>query len=485
MILQKRLDELLNSITMYRLVLYCLLFYILLGGVYSLFGILPFNFVHYTLSVFAMISSCAVINKIFASLLKTPINFESVYITSFILILIIHPATNITGFLSLALIGVLAIASKFIIAINKKHIFNPAALGVFLSALLFNHSATWWVGNVYMLPAVFLGGLLVVRKLKREDLGISFLAVAVALTTLSGFAEGLLTSPLLFFSTIMLTEPQTTPPTKASRIAYGALVGVLFSTVWRIGPIFATPEAALLAGNLFSYLVSPKQKLLLSLKKRIKLAPSIYEFSFAPKGNLNFLPGQYMEWTLPHKDMDTRGVRRFFTLASSPTEEDIKIAVRMSKHGSSFKKALQNIGNKKIVAAQLAGDFTLPNDSSQKLVFIAGGIGITPFRSMIKYLLDKNEKRDITLFFTAKTDNEFVYKDIFAQAKKKLGIKVIYTETEKDGRLDTEKIKAKVPDYKKRMFYLSGPHAMVEGFKDTLGKAGVTKIKTDYFPGYA
>ena len=55
------------------------------------------------------------------------------------------------------------------------------------------------------------------------------------------------------------------------------------------------------------------------------------------------------------------------------------------------------------MASQLAGDFILPEDKNKKLVFIAGGIGVTPFRSMIKYLIDKNEKRDIIIFYSNRT----------------------------------------------------------------------------------
>jgi ferredoxin-NADP reductase len=282
----------------------------------------------------------------------------------------------------------------------------------------------------------------------------------------------------------MLTEPQTTPPTKNLRIAYGTLVGALFATTWKIGPIFATPEAALIVGNIFSYLVSPKEKLLLKLKKRACLAEDIYEFTFAGTGPIKYKPGQYMEWTLAHGDSDSRGVRRYFTLASSPTEEELKIGVKFSDNGSSFKKSLLTIGDKNIVASQLAGDFTLPKNKNQKLVFIAGGIGITPFRSMLKYLDDKNENRDIVLFYTAKTPGEFVYKDIFAEAEKRLGIKTIYVATKISGRLDEHKIKEAVPDYKERVFYLSGPHALVEAFKSSLSNLKVKGIKTDYFPGY-
>ena len=148
----------------------------------------------------------------------------------------------------------------------------------------------------------------------------------------------------------------------------------------------------------------------------------------------------------------------------------------------------------KIMAGQLAGDFTLPKDGSQKLAFIAGGIGVTPFRSMVKYFLDKNEKRDIAIFYANKTPQDVVYKDIFDQAEKRLGIKTIYTISKNNssdwqgetGYITEQMIKQKLPDYQDRTFYISGPRSMIDSFEQTLKNIGVksTHIKTDFFPGF-
>ncbi|HBO97684.1 MAG TPA: oxidoreductase, partial [Candidatus Omnitrophica bacterium] len=129
-----------------------------------------------------------------------------------------------------------------------------------------------------------------------------------------------------------------------------------------------------------------------------------------------------------------------------------------------------------------------------KLVFIAGGIGITPFRSMIKYLLDMDERRDIILLYSNFKPDDIIYKDIFDQAGKRLGIKTVYTITDKpcpkdwageNCFIDEAMIKKAVPDYKERTFYLSGSHNMVVAFSEILPKMGVKKsrIKSDFFPG--
>jgi ferredoxin-NADP reductase len=308
----------------------------------------------------------------------------------------------------------------------------------------------------------------------------------------------LLDSPWLFFAFVILTEPLTTPPTHMLRIAYGALVGFLFAPQFHIGSVYITPEQAVLIGNILSYLVSPKAKLVLRLKEKIQLGPDLYDFIFVPQRRLAYAPGQYMEWTLGHNDPDSRGNRRYFTLASSPTETHLRLGIKFYPNSSSYKRSMLSMnGDSKIVAAQLAGDFTLPRNPHQKCVFIAGGIGITPFRSMIKYVLDTNQRRPIVLFYANRLVSEIVYKDVFDKAQTKLGIRTIYTLTDKRrvpatwngpvGHIDARMIRREVPDFRKCLFYLSGPNAMVISFEDTLVKMGVRKaqIKKDFFPGFA
>ncbi len=203
-----------------------------------------------------------------------------------------------------------------------------------------------------------------------------------------------------------------------------------------------------------------------------------------------------MELTLAHAKPDSRGNRRFFTLASSPTEESLHLGVRYYAHSSSFKQALSRIdGRTKLLAAQIAGDFTLPQDPKQKLVFIAGGIGITPFRSMLKYLLDMKQPRDIVLFYANKTADEIAYKDMLSEAQTKLGIKVLYTLTNTEaiprnwpglvGRIDEHIIQEAVSDYQERTYYVSGPPDMVRAYEHILKNMRVKRnqIKKDFFPG--
>lgn len=500
-------DNQLNRITMYRLVLYYLIF---LLGVAFFISIAnpssdPFAL---ALTVAFLLAVSAVTNRIFSNIFKVPANVESVYITALILALIITPITSLHDLWFLAWAAVLANASKYIIAIKGKHLFNPAAFAVALTYFTINQSASWWVGSGAMLVFVILGGLLVVRKLGRFDMVFSFLIAALATIFVSSLFTGsdfitstqkqILYSPLLFFAVIILTEPLTTPPTRRLRIVYGALVGFLFTPQFHFGGLFITPELSILIGNVFSYIVSSKDKLVLKLKEKNRIAPDTYEFIFPAPRRFSFVPGQYMEWTLAHPDTDDRGNRRYFTIASSPSERNLRLGVKFNPKSSTYKKALLAMDkDTEIVAAQLSGDFVLPDDPQQKVVLIAGGIGVTPFRSMIKYLLDNRQRRPITLFFTAPRVNDFVYKDVFDRAQYELGIKTIYSVTDnsnlpsswtgKVGRVSAEMIRSAVPDYRNSLFYISGSRSMVDSLTDTLHRLGVMgyQIKTDYFAGLA
>lgn len=498
------IDSFLNKITMYRLVLYYLIILIAVAAIFGTFGILPYSPVAIIFSTLFLLLIGWITNNLFAKVFNAQPNVESVYITALILALIITPAmptaTTAVSFLAWAIVW--AIASKYILAIDKKHIFNPAAFAVTLTAFTINQYASWWIGgNLPMMAFVIVGGLLVMRKIQRFDLVFSFFIAAFAsIVFMNGSPDVLATiqkatlhTPIFFFAFIMLTEPLTTPPMRWLRIVYGAFVGILFAPQIHVGSLYSTPELALIVGNVFAYAVSPKKKYALKVVEKKEISKGIYDFVFSTEKAIPFRPGQYMEWTLAHKGPDTRGNRRYFTIASSPTEKDIRLGVRFYDNSSSFKKAMLALApGDALVAGQLAGDFVLPKDPKVKLAFIAGGIGITPFRSMIKYFSDRGEKRDVVLLYSNRTKDEVAYREVFDEAEKKIGLRTAYVltgENEKGvrGRIDAALIAQDIPDYKERMFYISGTHAMTMAFKKTLRDMGIPQnhIKIDFFPGFA
>lgn len=499
------IDKFLNSITMYRLVMYGLLFLAAVSIVFGFLSMLAYDGFNFLATLVLILCACYVSNLFFAKLFHAVVNSESWVITACILFFILVPIVNATDLWVTLVAAVVAMASKYIFTVGRKLIFNPAAIAVFLLGLFGFGNAIWWVGSSILLPFVFVFGLLVVRKIRRFSMVFAF--IIFALTTIVFFNIGhdisvvqslsqvIFSWPLIFFATIMLTEPQTTPPHRKLQIFYGGFVGILFGLQFQIGPLYASPEFALIVGNIFSYLVSPKQKLFLYLQEKIELSPLIFEFIFKKPQNFIFVPGQYMEWTLPLAKTDIRGNRRYFTIASSPTEDTIKLGVKIAGNNPSvFKQALRNMKKDSlIIAGNLAGDFVLPKDLQKKLVFIAGGIGITPFKSMIQYMLDSQEKRDVVLFHVCSKEEEFVYKNLCDQAEKSLGVKIVHVLSDKtaqwtgeSGRITEDMIRKHVPDYQSRLFYLSGPNVMVNGYKKLIHNLGIknAQIMTDYFPGF-
>lgn len=490
------IDDILNRITMYRLVLYYLVGLVALAFVFGFFGILPYDPTAIAFSTVLLVVVSAATNWLFAKTFDAQTNIESTYITALILALIITPvvATDQAGVGFLIFAAVWATASKYLLAIGKKHIFNPAAFAVALTAFAINQPATWWVGgNLALMPFVVLGGLLIVRKIQRFDLVLSFMFVGLATTFATApsadyttlLSQTLLHSSFFFLAFVMLTEPLTTPPNRLLRMGYGALVGFLFAPNIHIGTFYMTPELALLVGNVASYIVSPKGRYMLTLLRIEQVANDAYDFVFAPDRRFSFAAGQYMEWTLGHRYPDDRGNRRYFTLASAPTSPEVRLGVKFYNPASTFKRALAAMQPGSILSvSHLSGGFVLPRNKEKKLVFIAGGIGITPFRSMIEHLLDMKEKRNIVLLYSNKTEADVAYKPLLARAQAELGIRTVYVT---GALIDAALIAKEVPDYHERTFYISGPHGMVEAFKGVLRGMRVSfwKIKSDFFPGFA
>ncbi|MGB3539767.1 MAG: RnfABCDGE type electron transport complex subunit D [Mesorhizobium sp.] len=501
----KTIDRFLDHLTMYRLILYYLMALVGTAFLFGLARLVPHDPFALAFTTALALAACWVTNKVFARVFEVPANNESVYITALILVLILDPvaATDLKGIGAVVLASVWAISSKFIFAIGRKHLFNPAALGVALSALLLDQTATWWVGgSLPLLPVVLVGGVLVVRKLRRLDLVATFVVVALATifatTEPSQYgavlAETFRSSPLLFFAFVMLTEPLTAPTMRWPRIAFAAIVGFLIAPNIHVGSFYFTPELALLVGNLFAFAVNPKGRFILTLERIEQSAIDSYDFVFRSPRKLVFQAGQYLEWTLGLDHPDNRGNRRYFTVASAPTEETVRLGVKFYPASSAFKKGLgAMMPGSTIHASQVSGNFTLPANRETKIAFLAGGIGITPFRSMLQYLLDQKEARPIVVLYGTESQQDIAYRDVLDAARQELGIRTIHAVArdavrgQYAGYIDDRLVRAVIPDYLERTFYISGPQAMVQALRQKLRAMGVpgARIKVDYFPGFA
>jgi len=505
-------DRILNSTTMYRLVLCGLAILAAVSLVMGAVGMLPFTVLWLIVSLVLFVGATVGCNAVFSKFYRVPANFESSIITGLILFFLIAPPLtadeSVSFFGTAVLASAVAAASKYVLAFHKRHVVNPAAFSAFVLGLLGNPNVTWWIGSKPLVPFTALIGLLIVQKIRRFAIVGSFLCAwllaSVVVSVMGGLSPvenilfGFVSGPVIFFATIMLTEPLTSPPDKSTRIVFGALVGVVSALRFHIGPMVSTPELALVIGNIFAYAVGGnRQRFELRLLEKRELAPEIFEFVFETDARVAFRAGQYVEWTLPHANPDSRGIRRYFTIASSPTERVLRFCVRIGQSISSFKTSLQSLPVGGVIyAGHLMGDFVLPKNANQKFVFIAGGIGITPFRSMIQYLLDTNQRRDIVLLYACASSKDFVYMDVFEHARERFDLKIVRIVTDakncepgfpcRIGYIDERVLREEVPDFANRIFYLSGPVAMVKSYKQLLASLSIParSVITDYFPGF-
>lgn len=486
------LDKYINRTGLHNVVIQALTGLVAVTLILSAMGKLLFMPLPLLLSLLLLVSVSIISNQLFATARRIPTTYESAVITALILFFILMPAETNRDALINAGVAVIAMGSKYFVTARQRHIFNPAAIGLVIGGLFFGATALWWTATPLLLPFVIMAGGLIVLKVRRADLAITFLLTSVpvililhssATASLSENLSQVLTSwPIFFFAAIMLTEPATTPATKKMRLAYGVLVGVLFGLAFRIGNFSTSPEMALVVGNLLVFLSNPYGRVILTFKEKIHLTGDLYEFVFTPNRPLKFQAGQFLEWMVPAERNSGRGIRGYFTIASSPTEKEMRLGTKLPPTPGPFKRGLLALApGDKVTAGQLAGDFILPTDKNEPLVLIAGGIGITPFRSMVQYLLDQNETRNATLIYQCKSAEEFAYKPIFDSATR-IGLKVYY----QTDLLTPEILKKLTPNLTKSRVYISGPNGMVNAYKKMVKVAGLpsSQLETDYFPGY-
>lgn len=220
----------------------------------------------------------------------------------------------------------------------------------------------------------------------------------------------------------------------------------------------------------------------LKLINKIKEASDCFSFIFEKPTNLNFTPGQFLIYTIQNPNHDERGEERYFTISSAPFENEIRLTTRFFESSSSFKKDLINLQ----IGAELEfkgpeGDFFFDSKFENHL-FVSGGIGITPFRSILLDLQYKEMKPNIKLYYANK-NTEVVFQDEIEELSNPNFLIEYFIG---DNILTPEKI---FEDYKvinNCAIYLSGPEPMVEFFSKELIKLGIPEqhIKRDYFPGY-
>lgn len=497
-----RIANWLNSISMYRLMSISLTILLVSAIVLSFVGLLDYSPLALIASAGVFVLVVPLASIAIGRIIGVYSHHESSYITALILSFLFTPSVSTQWLLIASVIGIIAAASKYLVVYGGRHIFNPAALAAVVAGVTGIAFATWWVATPLLLPVTILFMLLIFYKTRMLAVGGIFLLVAA--TAIAGFLllsgaplqaiPSLLVSwPLFFFAGFMLTEPLTLPPRHWQQLLVATFVGVLFALPVDLGVVTITPALALVLGNLLAFAFRRQKHIALTLNEVIELTPSSKEFIFSPNRPLRFTPGQYIEITLPHHYGDMRGMRRIFSLTSAPEDSDARLGIKFYDRSSSFKQTLRDLPTDSVVhATQISGNFTLPKDPATPLLFIAGGIGITPFISHLRHLQSTGQKRDIVLIYAVRNREELAYTELL----KKAGITILiatasgkhaaskYWKNIDEPYIDKINLKAYIPDIQQRHVYISGPPAMVKSITKRAKCALARRVKTDSFTGY-
>jgi len=495
---RRKLDVFLASMSMYLLITLALFTLFGVAFTYSLVGLTVFHPVAIILCLTLFMGVSFGASYVFAYLFGVSAHHKSALITGGILFCLFSPSLAPSALLVYGLIAIIAIASKYLLAWRGRHVFNPAAIAAVTIALTGLQSASWWMADISFAIPVTILALLILYKTERLRLGGIFLAVYIVVLGTGAFIGhqsiyDLLTASLavwwpLFFVGFMVSEPLTLPARRYQITIIAIVIASLVGLHPSFGSFYITPEVALVLGNIVSFAMTRRTSIKLKLIRRIRFAGDQELFEFKPQRQLAFRAGQHLELNLPHGKADFRGERRLFTIASAPEAKTVKITTRYAKNSSTFKMHLRALEPGKLLSATgTKGDFLLPKDPNKKLLFIAGGIGITPFRAFVESLQLKNQTRDIVLLYAARSEKEVLFKDIFTS---KSGVRLIIVASDAGeghirAKVVTEEIlKKTVKDIKTRHVYVSGPPPMVAAIASEAALLGAASVTTDSFTGY-
>jgi ferredoxin-NADP reductase len=238
-------------------------------------------------------------------------------------------------------------------------------------------------------------------------------------------------------------------------------------------------------------------KYLCRLTKREEIAKGTLAVRLERPPEFQFRPGQYASLTLlDPPETDEEGNTRTFSMASAPAEDRLVFATRI--RGSAFKRVLSRLEpGTTLRLSGPAGAFTLHADPATPAVFLAGGIGITPFMSMIAQAAHEGSARPITLFYANRRAEEAAFLDALEDTAGRLpGFLFVPTLTDtavldaswraETGRINGAMLARHLPALRRPMYYVAGPASMVEAMQAVLTAAGVTedRIRSEEFPGY-
>ena len=210
---------------------------------------------------------------------------------------------------------------------------------------------------------------------------------------------------------------------------------------------------------------------------------------------VDFRPGQYFWVTLldPPYD-DDKGPRRHITVVTSPNERGV-LGLATRVRDSAFKRSLAELPiGAEVDVEQPKGDYVLPEETERPFVFIAGGIGITVFRCMLRYIAEEELPHRVTLVYSNRDRDSAAFHDELRELEQgNPNLRLVFTMTsdpEWEGetrRIDADLLRDYLGDELASFTYLvAGPPSMVEAIEETLREAGIPEehVRPERFSGY-
>jgi ferredoxin-NADP reductase len=233
------------------------------------------------------------------------------------------------------------------------------------------------------------------------------------------------------------------------------------------------------------------------LRRTETVARGTMAFHFDKPAGFAFKPGQAIDIVLPDAaDAAAEAGRHTFSLVSAPFEDELVVATRM--RDSAFKRALASlaVGSRVRIEGPF-GSLTLHNDPARPAVFIAGGIGITPFVSMLRQAANDRRAQRLALVYSNRRPEDAAFLGELAELEQRNGnFRLVATMTDmarseapwngERRRIDAELVEAIAAGDKAPIYYVAGPPAMVAALRETLNRAGVDDddIRSEEFFGY-
>ena len=239
------------------------------------------------------------------------------------------------------------------------------------------------------------------------------------------------------------------------------------------------------------------QGFICKLKDRKEVAEGTMAFRFEKPPGWTFKAGQYLDMTLlDPSETDSEGNVRSFSIASAPHEETLMVATRM--RDTAFKRVLKTMPFGTAVKIEGPfGDLILQKDLTRAAVFLTGGIGITPFRSIVHWAAKEKSPNRVVLFYSNRRPEDAAFlADLQSLERDNPKYKLVASMTEMEkshqhwngetGLIDQGMLGRHLKGATSPIHYIAGPPAMVKGLHEMLSKAGITDddIRAEEFAGY-